>query len=87
MKKTTIYMVRHGKTDWNSKGVHPHPIPGVESYPQIFGRVSSYLLSVTDKHFGRNLLVVTHGRVLRAIDFFQNFNQIKHKDSKTLRNL
>lgn len=44
-------------------------VEGLESLPQLFNRVHSFLDEIKEKYKGKNILLVTHGAVARAIQF------------------
>lgn len=41
--------------------------PGGESYLQLLARVQSFIQQIVSSHFGENILVVTHGGVIRSM--------------------
>ena len=46
------------------------PIEGLETLPQLFNRVHSFLDEIKIKHSDKNILLVTHGAVARTIQFY-----------------
>lgn len=46
------------------------PIEGLETLPQLFTRVHSFLDEIKIKYSDKNILLVTHGAVARAIQFY-----------------
>lgn len=46
------------------------PIEGLETLPQLFNRVHSFLDEIKSKYNDKNILLVTHGAVARAIQFY-----------------
>lgn len=46
------------------------PIEGLETLPQLFNRVHSFLDEIKIKYNDKNILLVTHGAVARAIQFY-----------------
>lgn len=45
-------------------------IDGLESLPDLFIRIHSFLDEIKDKYKGKNILLVTHGAVARVIQFY-----------------
>lgn len=45
-------------------------IEGLETLPELFKRVHSFLDEIKKKHSDKNILLVTHGAVARAIQFY-----------------
>ena len=45
-------------------------IEGLETLPQLFKRVHSFIDEIKIKYKGKNVLLVTHGAVARAIQFY-----------------
>lgn len=45
-------------------------IEGLETLPELFKRVHSFLDEIKEKYKGKNILLVTHGGVTRAIQFY-----------------
>jgi broad specificity phosphatase PhoE len=60
-------------------GDKPHAVPGVESHREIALRVSPYLKQIADENNGKNVLVVSHGGVLKGL--------IYHFEIESLYNL
>lgn len=48
-------------------GSKPHAVPGVESHSEIARRVSPYLQQIAVENDGQNVLVVSHGGVLKSL--------------------
>ena len=46
------------------------PVEGLETLPELFNRVHSFLDEVKIKYSDKNILLVTHGAVARAIQFY-----------------
>lgn len=46
------------------------PIEGLETLPELFNRVHSFLDEIKIKYQDKNILLVTHGAVSRAIQFY-----------------
>lgn len=46
------------------------PIDGLETLPELFKRVHSFLDEIKLKYRGKNILLVTHGAVARTIQFY-----------------
>lgn len=46
------------------------PIEGLETLPELFNRVHSFLDEVKIKYGDKNILLVTHGAVARTIQFY-----------------
>ena len=46
------------------------PVEGLETLPQLFTRVHSFLDEIKIKYSDKNILLVTHGAVARAIQFY-----------------
>ena len=46
------------------------PIEGLETLPELFNRVHSFLDEIKIKYNDKNILLVTHGAVARAIQFY-----------------
>ena len=47
-------------------------VEGLETVPELFERVHSFLDEIKETYKGKNLLIVTHGGVARAIHFYFN---------------
>lgn len=45
-------------------------VEGLETLPELFKRVHSFLDEVKEKYKGKDILLVTHGAVARAIQFY-----------------
>ena len=45
-------------------------VDGLESLPDLFNRVHLFLDEIIEKYNGKNILLVTHGAVARAIQFY-----------------
>lgn len=45
-------------------------LEGLESLPELFNRVHSFIDEVKEKYKEKNILLVTHGAVARAIQFY-----------------
>lgn len=45
-------------------------IEGLETLPELFNRVHSFLDDIKNKYKNKNILLVTHGAVARAIQFY-----------------
>ncbi len=45
-------------------------VDGLESLPVLFNRVHSFLDEIKNKYGNKNILLVTHGAVARAIQFY-----------------
>lgn len=45
-------------------------IDGLETLPELFKRVHSFLDEIKEKYSDKNILLVTHGAVSRAIQFY-----------------
>lgn len=45
-------------------------IEGLETLPELFKRVHSFLDEIKEKYSDKNILLVTHGAVSRAIQFY-----------------
>lgn len=45
-------------------------VDGLESLPDLFNRVHLFLYEIIEKYNGKNILLVTHGAVARAIQFY-----------------
>ena len=45
-------------------------IDGMETLPELFKRVHSFIDEIKDKFNNKNILLVTHGAVARAIQFY-----------------
>lgn len=45
-------------------------LEGLESLPELFNRVHSFIDELKDKYKEKNILLVTHGAVARAIQFY-----------------
>lgn len=45
-------------------------VEGLETLPELFNRVHAFLDDIKIKYKGKNLLLVTHGAVARAIQFY-----------------
>ncbi len=58
------------------------PVEGLETLPELFDRVHSFLDEIKVKYSGKNILLVTHGAVSRAIQFY--FQEIP-KDGMLLK--
>lgn len=56
-------------------GDEPHVVPGVESYGQVVKRVEGFLCDVAMKHLGSNILVVTHGGVMKGLIYRLGLSQ------------
>lgn len=59
-------------------GEQPHHVPGVESYYEVVTRVKPFLCDVASDHLGNNVLVVTHGSVLKAFVYYLGISQLFH---------
>ena len=46
------------------------PVEGLETLPELFTRVHSFLDEIKLKYSNKNILLVTHGAVARAIQFY-----------------
>jgi len=46
------------------------PIEGLETLPELFKRVHPFLDEIKTKYNGKNILLVTHGCVAKAIQFY-----------------
>ena len=46
------------------------PVEGLETLPKLFTRVHSFLDEIKLKYSNKNILLVTHGAVARAIQFY-----------------
>lgn len=46
------------------------PIEGLETLPELFDRVHSFLDEIKIKYNNKNILLVTHGAVVRVIQFY-----------------
>ena len=58
------------------------PVEGLETLPELFTRVHSFLDEIKLKYSNKNILLVTHGAVARAIQFY--FEQMP-KDGMLLK--
>lgn len=47
-------------------------IEGLETLPELFSRIHLFLDEIKDKYLDKNILLVTHGAVARAIHFYFN---------------
>jgi len=45
-------------------------VEGLETLPELFKRVHSFLDEIKEKYKNKNILLVTHGAVSRAIQFY-----------------
>lgn len=45
-------------------------VKGLESLPELFNRVHSFIDEIKDKYKNKSILLVTHGAVARAIQFY-----------------
>lgn len=71
-------------TGFNSySGMEPHPVPGVESHREIALRVTPFLKELANGHLGKNILVVTHGGVLKGMVFHYGIEELfgRHFDN------
>ena len=66
-----------------------NPIEGLETLPELFHRVHSFLDEIKIKYANKNILLVTHGAVARAIHFYfekmpEDRNAIKIRKTRKL---
>ncbi len=60
-QKATVHaMDRHGR-------LHHKLDPSAESYFEVYHRVRPFLDSLLQKHHGQNILIITHGALMRSI--------------------
>lgn len=45
-------------------------IEGLETLPELFNRIHSFLYEIKNKYKDKNILIVTHGAVARSIQFY-----------------
>ncbi len=45
-------------------------LEGLESLPELFNRVHSFIDEIKEKYKGNNILLVTHGAIARVIQFY-----------------
>lgn len=64
-------------------GSEPHAVPGVESHRQVAMRVQPFLKELASNHPGRNVLVVSHGGVLKGLIFHFGIQELfgRHFDN------
>ena len=53
-------------TDYYSTNI----LEGLESLPELFNRVHSFIDEIKEKYKDNNILLVTHGAVARVIQFY-----------------
>ena len=46
------------------------PIEGLETLPELFARVHSFIDEIKEKYKDKNILLVTHGAVAKSIHFY-----------------
>ena len=61
-------------------GSNAHRVPGVETHQEIAVRVGSFLKEIANANHGKNILVVTHGGVLKSLIFHLGIESL-HKRS------
>lgn len=71
-------------TGFNSySGNNPHAVPGVESHREVALRVKPFLKELASNYPGNNILVVTHGGVLKGLIFHLGIEELfgRHFDN------
>lgn len=66
-----LYAIRHGETDMG-KNDSVLKYPEAESMKHVYQRVANFIDELKAKETDKNILFVTHGGIMRAIDWYFN---------------
>ncbi|QSX05555.1 histidine phosphatase family protein [Sedimentibacter sp. zth1] len=62
------------------------PYPSGESIMDVYNRISQFIEDIKKKYKDKNILIVTHGVVVKCMYYYLNFGQITKWDKPSIEN-